>query len=695
MIFKFESVIYKIMKKPLFYLGLAMMLFFINIPVNSQDYIKYDQIDQKYFTENKCGIDSSAHAFFIFNEQSCIFYYNRTNVIYDNGMLTQGTDYQNKIHLHRAIKILDDDAAEEWSSFSFTYTEKYYKVGTIKGYTYNMENGKVVKSKLERSQITTEELSNERRRLKIVMPNVKMGSVLELEVNIDSDDFYSSGPWQMQYTIPIEKNILVLTRPEYYNYNRIFKGYYPLEPKYSELVKKVQISITDNNVQRTVTHDEIIYREYTEEYYMDNVPAFPVESYLSTPDNYMSSLMFELSYTSFPNSPQKRYNTSWESVNKQLIYDEMLGKQIENTGFLSDQAAKLKSNAKDQITLLKSCYEFIRDTVTCNNSTGIFCDKGIKDVWKNKKGDVPGINLLLTALLREAGIKAYPVMLSTRSNGMVQPVYPSISDFNYLIVMADVDGKKILMDASDKYLTLGMLSPECLNDKGRIIDMTASDWVNLTNTDSFYRRSAVWEVTFNEEGIAKATVNEVCEDLAGYRERDRIRDKGSYEKFIEDISRPEEGYTVTKYEISNQDEIQNPLNQKIELELDKKYINGDLIIFSPLFTEATVSNPFKLEKREYPVEFNYPMKEKVSVTTIIPEGYKVESLPRNLSLTLPGGAASYGFQVMQKEGAIVAEYEYNLKKMIFLPDEYTGLKDFFKKMVESQNQSVVLVKSGV
>jgi|APDOM4702015191_1054821.scaffolds.fasta_scaffold09152_1 hypothetical protein len=678
--------------------GITLLLISVTwLPGHSQDYIKYGQIDPKYFTEEKCSFDTTANAYFIFNEQTSIFFYNERNIEYaPTGLLVHGTDYRYNVHLHRAIKFIGEDAVSTWGNFSYSYNPKYEKIENVRGFTYNMENGKLVKSKLEKNQIVYEAVSETRKTLKVSMPNIKKGAVMELEVDISSDDFYTSGPWQIQHTIPVEKSILVLKRPEYFNYNRIFKGYYPLKPKYSELLVEVPITVkvqsqgSTNSEKRTIT-----YREYTEEYLVEKLPAFPIEPYLSTPRNYMSSLMFELSFTNFPNSVKETFNSSWEAVNTQLLEDDNFGRQISNTGFLKDQAEALKKNATDNQTLINSCFEYVRNNITCNNLIGIFCDETIKDVFKAKEGDVPGINLLLTALLREAGIKAYPVILSTRSNGMIQEIYPSISDFNYVICMAESDGKKILMDASDKYLSMDLLDPACLNGKGRIIDPSRSGWIELTNTKNAYRRNAVWNVLLEKDGVAKAKLEESHENIAGYIVRDRIRDKGSYEKYMEDQNRPDDGQTIISYSVENQDIITQPLNQKVEMVLDKGYNKGDLIICPPLYIEAMSDNPFKLLERTYPVEFDYPYYENVSVRTVVPDGYKVESLPANIDLSILNGAISYGFRITREENVIVAQYEYKLNKMIFLPADYAQVREFFRKMIENQNESFVLVKTEI
>ncbi len=664
-------------------------------PLKSQDYIRFDRIDPVYLTMEKCPFDSAAQAFYIFNEQSCIAGYYKKTATYDSyGKLIEGPDYQNKIHIHRAIKILDNEATDR-GNISFVLNTKTEKIESIKGFTYNVEGNKTVKVKLERSQIIYEEMSPTRERVKISMPQVKKGSVIEYEINIVSQSFYALGPYPLQFTIPVEKNILVIKRMEYYNYNRIIKGYHILDPHFSNLLITVPISVVEQSfTSRTRSESNITYQELTEEYSMDRVPAFPVESYLTTPDNYLSSVRFELAYTKFPNSPQKEFNTSWGAMTNLLLDETKFGQQLKGTGFLGDLASELKAKSSDQSLLAKSCFETIRDKITCNNKIGIFCENSLREVFKSGEGDVQSINLLLTALLREAGIKAWPVILSTRGNGMIQPLYPSIEDFNYVICLADVNGSRILMDASDKYLTMNLLDPICLNDKGRIIDKTETGWIELTNTMNSYKRAATWDVEFGENGTAVAKVVETYEDIAGYRQRDRIRDEGGFSKYIENRNNPENGFTITASDMENQEQLDQPFRQTLELELDKNYLQGDLYIFLPLFSEAMSDNPFKLKKREYPVEFDYPYNEKVTVKTKIPEGYTVESLPPNKTYAMPGRAAVYGFKITAGEKEIVTEYDFQRNKMLFLPDEYDKLKEFYRVVVESQNESVVLQRSA-
>ena len=108
------------------------------------------------------------------------------------------------------------------------------------------------------------------------------------------------------------------------------------------------------------------------------------------------------------------------------------------------------------------------------------------------------------------------------------------------IAMPSVMGKEFSwMHQTNTLASNILLDPACLNGKGRIVDPSK---IRLDRADKHtqnaYRRNAVWNVVLENYGIAKAKLEVSHENIAGYIARDRIRDKGSYEKYMEDQNRP-------------------------------------------------------------------------------------------------------------------------------------------------------------
>ena len=87
----------------------------------------------------------------------------------------------------------------------------------------------------------------------------------------------------------------------------------------------------------------------------------------------------------------------------------------------------------------------------------------------------------LVAALRMAGLDAYPVLLSTRTNGKSQSVYPVVHQFNHIIVLTRIGEKSYLLDAIDKELVPNMIHPESVNGEGLLLNEKRDDptWVTV------------------------------------------------------------------------------------------------------------------------------------------------------------------------------------------------------------------------
>lgn len=65
-------------------------------------------------------------------------------------------------------------------------------------------------------------------------------------------------------------------------------------------------------------------------------------------------------------------------------------------------------------------------------------------------------------MLKLSGIDARPVLCSAVSNGIA--AFPSQAAFNYVVVSATLDDRTILLDASDKYSSPGILPYRILDE---------------------------------------------------------------------------------------------------------------------------------------------------------------------------------------------------------------------------------------
>jgi hypothetical protein len=110
--------------------------------------------------------------------------------------------------------------------------------------------------------------------------------------------------------------------------------------------------------------------------------------------------------------------------------------------------------------------------------------------------------------------------------------------------------------------------------------------------------------------------------------------------------------------------------------------------------ERIEKNRYNLEKRSYPVDFTYPVSRKYIFTYSIPEGYKVESLPKDAIFSSSDKSISFSYSVQTVDNKITIEYKQEINKIVFPTSEYTILKNLYDQIVNKHAEQIILKKSS-
>ena len=129
----------------------------------------------------------------------------------------------------------------------------------------------------------------------------------------------------------------------------------------------------------------------------------------------------------------------------------------------------------------------------------------------------------------------------------------------------------------------------------------------------------------------------------------------------------------------------------MEISLDNNY-GSDVVYFNPMIMNRLSANPFKLENRTYPVDYNYPFDENIVMTITFPENWQVDELPKPVLYRLPGRAGEFRRIIRADGNTISLNYRFKIDKMRFMPEEYEVLKGMYDQMVESLNENIVFTK---
>lgn len=564
------------------------------------------------------------------------------------------------------------------------------ELSSLKATTFNLENGKIVETKLEKSGIFTDKLNRNYTIKKFTFPNVKEGSIIEVEYTIKSDFLRYLRSWEFQGKLPRLWSEYNLTLPNFLRYVFLRKGYlkYDVETakERSAMFHIVESNTAGASQSFSFTSGVIDYK-----WVIKNAAELKEESYTSTIDNHKSMIEFQLSETREPLT-QKQYMRTWPDLIKELMEDEDFGKSLSAANnWLSSEMKEIIGGATTETEKARRIYHYLREQITCTSHSSLYTKQNLRNVFKNKKGTVSEINLLLTAMLRYAGIKAYPLMISTRDNGYAYAMYPLLSQYNYIACQAEIDGNKVNLDASYPRLGFGKLPIKCYNGTGRLIHELMPYAIELS-ADSLKEAKLTSIILSNDEkGKWTGGMNQTLGYYESFSIREKVKEKG-IDELVKDMRKAySQDISIEKPVFDSLDNYEHPIG--IRYSFDVNHNDEDIIYFNPLFAEGTKENPFKSAERSYPVEMPFTIDEVIVVTIEAPNGYAVDELPKPVRVKLnEEGEGMFEYLISESNGSISLRSRIKLDRANFIPEEYDLLREFFNLIVSKHSEQIVFKK---
>ena len=601
-----------------------------------------------------------------------------------------------RINRHKRIKIYNKHGYEHANVEILYYTPEDgddEKVMGIKGYSYNLVNGKIVKTKLEKDAVFTQKINKYWSKKTFTLPDVKEGTVIEYVYDIASDYIKYLREWDYQSSIPIKRSEYNLTIPEFFNYKNFTQGYVPLTSVEESRMPEEFKYVSPNKPvgARNLDYTRIISSQSRRtEYVATNVPAFKEEPYMTSRKDYIAKVKFELASIQFPGEPFQNMLGTWEAMNKKFVESAYFGKPLDKSAFLNKIVEPLIAGQLDPLQKISTVYSHVKNRMTWNGFNSIYIDNSLKWAYDKKEGTVADINLLLTAMLRKAGINADPVLLSTRNNGFVRTFNPTSEQFNYVICRVVLDDKMMLLDATDPYLSISMIPEKCLNGKGWVVSKQNSGWVDLgTNKPRATKVNA--RLNLSEDGRISGTVQRIFE---GYdaRSKRKLYLNNSENDHLASIEEKLDA-DVEEYKAESVKDLDKPFVESIDLSLNSENDDlTDIYYIDPMIMMKMDDNPFKSKDRQYPVDFASPRERIFYMILNLPEGYGVEELPSPTAFVLPENGGKFTYNVSSNGNSIMVLSRLKIQRPLFTQLEYPSLREFYAMIVDKHAEQIVIKK---
>jgi len=591
----------------------------------------------------------------------------------------------------RRVKIIDqkgfDAAKEEIELYTDGSAEE--KLDDLKAYTYNLENGKVVETKLEASSVFKDKLDKNRTVRKFTFPAVKEGSIIEYSYTIKSDFLFNLQPWTFQSEYPCLWSEYQVDIPEFFQYVTLNQGYMKIDMKADSYPTTFRVTIpggADRDEQVTLNGTV-----YTNRWVIKNIPAMKEENYTSSLKNYVSKVEFQLAAYQFQGQMRHDMMGNWKLLGEKLMLEDRFGSGLsKNNNWLDNDLKNVTAGAGTKLQKAQKIFAYVRDNTTCTAHSARYIESSLKDAYTKHSGSVADINLLLIAMLRHEGINADPVLLSTKAHGFTNEIYPLIDRFNYVTCRAEIDGISYDLDASNPYNGFDHLPAYCYNGHARVITKDMATPVYF-EADSLIERKTTTVFINNDE---KEGMTGSFKSQLGYYESHSLREKlkGASKDYLKDIK------SGNSFELkvaeAGIDSLKMPdVPALIHYDFTfKPSADENIIYFNPMLSEGYKENPFKSANRQYPVEMSYAFDETYVLNMEIPKGYVAEEIPKSVKVAFNEDEGSFEYLVQKSEDNIQFRARVRLNKATFTPEDYSSLRDFFGFIVKKENEQIVLKK---
>jgi transglutaminase-like putative cysteine protease len=584
---------------------------------------------------------------------------------------------------HVKIKILRTEGLEKGNYEIPLYKndQDMERVRTIKASAFNLDNGAIRETTLPDKQIFTENRSKHRVVKKFAIPNVRVGSVIDIMYEVQNPFLFNFQSWAFQSDIPKVYSEFWATIPANFTYNISMRGFLKLKKNENELLRECFRSSAGNADCSRL------------KWAMEDIPAFVEEDYMTAASNFVSAIYFELSQIEFFDGRKDKFTKEWKDADDELWKYENFGLQIKRGKDVVDESVEaLIKNETDPLVKAQKIYDFVKGHYLWDGTMSKYADLGIRKAFENKKGNVGDINLSLIAALKYAGLPVEPMILSTRENGLPTSVHPVLSDFNYVVAKLNIQDKVYLLDATDKYMPFGLLPERCLNGQGRVLAEKESYWYDIKPAER-EKKIVQLTLTLNPDGTINGAINTNYYGYKAAEKRRKLAGYNSIDEYIQAQNEQLDGIKILKHSILNVEDFKKPLIEKWEVEIQAyDDLNANHFLFNPFLVERWDKNPFRSNERLYPVDFGAPLEETIILTMEYPAQFQIDELPAKVGVALPNNGGRYIYEVQNNGNKLTMNCNLLIGKTVFTATEYHYLKELFNQIVQVNQQELIFKK---
>jgi hypothetical protein len=619
----------------------------------NSDVAAFGKVEKTDLELKECEFDKKADAVVLFE----------TGELYCD-INTLGINMQ--LEKHVRIKILKDKGRShadiKLRYFSYRNGQQ---IKNLSAQTYNLDDaGNIVTTKVEKKLIYDKPINKRYSEQIFTFPEVKAGSIIEYKYTLNN---VGLADWYFQKSIPVK-------------YSR-YRVDFPNEIEiYSMPFCVLPVKQTQSDKGNRVIHL----------FSMNDIPGLRDEPYISCEDDYLQRIELRPLAVNLP-TQRIPLIKDWPKVIRELMEDEDFGIQLKrNIPRTTDLDTALKA-VTDPYRKMTIIHDYVRRNMEWNGYPSIWALDGVRSAWKDKKGTSGEINLVLVNLLKDAGLKAHALLVSSREHGVVSPSIADYDQFDKVMAFVEIGEKTYVLDATEKYTPPHLIPIDVLYSEGLVIEKPDTfewGWKPLWDEKHQLRNVVIMQGAVNEEGILKGEASVQSFDYAriqrmpyARKEKDKL-----LEKFF---TADNPAAKVDSLELENVDNDSLPLIQKVHFSMPVS-ASGDYKYFNINMFTGLEKNPFVADNRFSDVFFGANQSYSIIANITIPANYEFETLPKSVRMIMPDTSISIVRRLVAEKNQLSVRIILDVKKPFFTVQEYPDFKEFYKQLFNMLSEQIAL-----
>jgi len=508
-------------------------------------------------------------------------------------------------------------------------------------------------------------------------PHVESNCVIEYQYSHTTDHLAIIDPWEFQNEIPTELSRISIAVTKGFHYWTYLEN--PISGKLDPKIEEVLDPRTGDKI-----------KVFTWEY--RNLSSVTNEPYITTTSDYIVTLKFQLKNYIDPYN-NLTFISSWEDIRDKVT--DYYRPFLKTSGNIVDLVNDITGDEVNNIKRATLIYNYVRDKIGLDRYKGItnLDISNPKEIIKNKIADRIEKNLLLLSMLNAAHIDADPVLISTRSHGALDSQNPRINSFDHLIIQMTVNRKQYYLDATEEYCPFEILPYKDNCKFGFLFNDEIAKIIQIPEPKNMSMTYAQTDALIDAQGNLKGHSVLRFEGYQNIKYRSKLDNIDDVNDIIKkDIFDDIDNLTVDSLSVKVDSNTTVPVVLEVDYHVDGyATVLGDMIYFLPSLVHRMTNNPFSLEKRDFPVDYNYPQIINEEIQFTLPNGYKIEPFKAVVKNNMDG--QSFIRIINPEEGKINYSRRFQIDKLRYYPKEYSNLRSMYSYIINEDNTQIVLKKS--